>query len=384
LEDSFFPERQYTLQDFMHLWVQSEEKSRVVALSNVPKEVPPRFLALLKTDAKLAATWNGTRKLPNDNSRSGYDMSLAQQLKQHGFTDEETASILIQSPSGKGKDASPLYLAHTIGKTESRLAEPVSEWNPLEALELIPKETPKYKLPDVLDEFFHRLAGESPAKIGSMLRHAIKDRFGLTLGDIAAYEKTVMVYKKQHDALAKGVGVVSGGINWAEALQGGLTDGKNYELDLIINGVPLHLDGMSDTTMEDPQYIARRCRHILKDTSIFCPYPKDQEGTIAWIKNVLSVWLPKITGDTASNSLELGMAWLRKYCDTSISKRSHPKPFQQMEHAVKDGPIFYVPYPGFYAFIKKKNDKATADKCAQVVLESVGAIKRKGGVRTNF
>jgi hypothetical protein len=350
----------------------------------VPKEVPPRFLALLKTDAKLAATWNGTRKLPNDNSRSGYDMSLAQQLKQHGFSDEQTASILIQSPSGKGQDATQQYLAHTIGKTDGSLSETFSEQGFTELLELVSKETPKHELPDALDEFFRLLASESMAKVTSVLRHLVKDRFNLTLGDIKAYEKTVIAYKKQYEALAKGVGVVSGGIDWAQALQGGFTDGKTYELDLIINGKPVHLDDIDDKTIEKPQHIARRCRHILKDTSISCPYHENPAGLAAWLNDVLAVWLPKIAGDTSSDSLGMGLAWLRKYCDHAISKESMSAPFKQSEHAVKDGPNLLIPYAGFYGYIKKKNDKATADKNARVILQSVGAVKRKGGGRTNF
>ncbi len=174
-----------------------------------------------------------------------------------------------------------------------------------------------------------------------------------------------------------------GDINWAEALQGGFTDGKNYELDLFIKGKLIHLDEINDKNIEKPQYIARRCRHVSKDTSISSPYYENAAGLEAWLKDVLAVWLPKIKGDTASDSLNLGKAWLIKYCQKPISKESSA-PFKQAEHPVKDGSNFYVAYAGFHNFIKKQIDKSTADKYTHIILESVGATKRKGGDRASF
>lgn len=76
-------------------------------------------------------------------------------------------------------------------------AKDIAESNLMEMLKLIPKDTPKYKLPKVLDDFFHALAHESAANIFSMLRHAVKVRFDLTNEDIKAYEKTISVYEKE-------------------------------------------------------------------------------------------------------------------------------------------------------------------------------------------
>ncbi|MBI4713378.1 MAG: hypothetical protein HY762_08795 [Planctomycetes bacterium] len=79
-------------------------------------ELPYRFLMLLKHNSKITDTWEGKRIFGQKNSRSEFDMSLASQLVAMGFTDQEIATIMIKSPSGKGGDATNQYIEHTIAK----------------------------------------------------------------------------------------------------------------------------------------------------------------------------------------------------------------------------------------------------------------------------
>ena len=101
---------------------------------------------------------------------------------------------------GKSKDdlLELLKIGSTIGEREADVsAEGAPEPDLMEILERIPKETPKYKLPDALDEFFHALARESLAKINVTLHSTVKDRFNLINDNIKAFEKTVLAYKRQ-------------------------------------------------------------------------------------------------------------------------------------------------------------------------------------------
>lgn len=111
-------ERKYTLQDF--------EKYRVVIddieISDIgleEVEVPKRFYEILEKDKKLKDTWEKNRPDLEDQTRSGYDMSLADQLMSYDFNDSEIAAIMKKSPSGKNKDTTIAYLKHTIGKARA-------------------------------------------------------------------------------------------------------------------------------------------------------------------------------------------------------------------------------------------------------------------------
>jgi hypothetical protein len=55
--------------------------------------LPPKFLELLEHNAKIKATWGGNRKDLKDQSGSGYDMAMANQLVSHGFSDSEIKAI---------------------------------------------------------------------------------------------------------------------------------------------------------------------------------------------------------------------------------------------------------------------------------------------------
>jgi hypothetical protein len=79
-------------------------------------ELPKRFKKLLAKHGLIGKTWSGERPDLKDQSRSGYDMAMADLLAAHKFTPTQAAAILRQMPSGKGADATRAYLEHTISK----------------------------------------------------------------------------------------------------------------------------------------------------------------------------------------------------------------------------------------------------------------------------
>jgi putative DNA primase/helicase len=83
-------------------------------LQAAARSLPPKFLDLLKHNAKIKATWEGKRLDLEDDSRSGHDMSMTSQLVSHGFTDDEIIAILFEMPSGRGDEATGDYLRLTI------------------------------------------------------------------------------------------------------------------------------------------------------------------------------------------------------------------------------------------------------------------------------
>lgn len=92
------------------------------------QSLPPKFLELLKHNSKIKATWEGKRLDLDDDSRSGFDMSMASQLVYHRFTDDEIIAILLEMPSGRGDEAQRDYFKHTISK--ARLNQPPRPTNP--------------------------------------------------------------------------------------------------------------------------------------------------------------------------------------------------------------------------------------------------------------
>lgn len=113
-DEHFHPEQRYSLQEL-------EE----YAISSIPSQEPTnpndhdldtRLNRFLAKDWRLRKTWEGKRDMPQDNSRSGYDMAVADLLAQDGFTEEEIVTILPKNPSGKGIEATESYLKHTAQK----------------------------------------------------------------------------------------------------------------------------------------------------------------------------------------------------------------------------------------------------------------------------
>ncbi len=114
------PERKYTIQDFEKYKVEINDiENSDIELEEV--EIPERFFEIKEKDEKLKNTWERNRPDLKDQTKSGYDMSLANQLKKHGFDNSQIAAILRKAPEGKGgkgKDARLDYLKCTIAKTE--------------------------------------------------------------------------------------------------------------------------------------------------------------------------------------------------------------------------------------------------------------------------
>lgn len=84
-----------------------------------PVAIPNRLWKILESDSKLKDTWEGNRPDLEDQTRSSYDMSLADQLVSYDFNDSEIAVIMKKYPSGKNRDATIAYLKYTIGKARA-------------------------------------------------------------------------------------------------------------------------------------------------------------------------------------------------------------------------------------------------------------------------
>ncbi|MEQ1843997.1 MAG: phage/plasmid primase, P4 family [Nitrospira sp.] len=80
------------------------------------RSFPPRFMELLKHNDKIKTTWEGNRQDLKDQSGSGYDMAMTNQLVSHGLSNSEIKTILRAMPSGRGAKAADVYLDRTIGK----------------------------------------------------------------------------------------------------------------------------------------------------------------------------------------------------------------------------------------------------------------------------
>lgn len=117
VERFFKPEMRYALADFGHYYVDPGTESTQTSLGPIPDEIPKRFQELLIKNKRLSDVWYGRATMPNNTTRSAYDMSIASILRHHYFTVEEIIAILPHAPSGKGCDATRQYLEHTIRKT---------------------------------------------------------------------------------------------------------------------------------------------------------------------------------------------------------------------------------------------------------------------------
>jgi len=159
------PERRYNLSDFEDYWVEARPSPVAVDLSE-SAEIPDRFWVLVRENTRLKATWYGERDDLKDQSRSGYEMSLASILTLHGFSDREIAAIIRKAPSGKGDEASDQYLSHTIGKARAGYVD------------LPPARTEKVDLPLPGSE-----AEELPAWFGQLEERQVEGDFvGLDSG----------------------------------------------------------------------------------------------------------------------------------------------------------------------------------------------------------
>ena len=116
----------YSIEDLKQFAVaaRSSNGARVkVDIGDSDGELPKRFQKLLAKHSRIQKTWYGERPDLKDQSRSGYDMAMADLLAAHKFKPQAAAVILRQMPSGKGADATRAYLEHTIGKAFAGMGE---------------------------------------------------------------------------------------------------------------------------------------------------------------------------------------------------------------------------------------------------------------------
>ncbi|GAH56713.1 unnamed protein product, partial [marine sediment metagenome] len=111
------PEIKYSLKSLSRFFVKVE-KIEINKVDIDQVEIPERFYQVMSDTPKLEKTWKGNRPDLKDQTRSGYDMSLASQLVRFGFSTSEIASILRNFLHGKRTDAQGDYLEWTIGKAK--------------------------------------------------------------------------------------------------------------------------------------------------------------------------------------------------------------------------------------------------------------------------
>lgn len=82
-------------------------------LGDVPNELPERFAILLEAPEHgyLLEAWEGRRKPPRDQSRSGYDQMLACLCVKAGLKNQEIAGVLRNYKFGRGLEAREDYIA---------------------------------------------------------------------------------------------------------------------------------------------------------------------------------------------------------------------------------------------------------------------------------
>ncbi len=128
-----FNEKRYEPSDFEDYRQKSIPIVRQAPIQAISFEaIQSKFEKDLTEDKELQKTWKGYRFDLKDQTRSGYDMAMANRLAGKGYSPEEIKAILVHSPSGKAKDATDAYLDHTIHKAFQSPALPQQK-----------KETPK-------------------------------------------------------------------------------------------------------------------------------------------------------------------------------------------------------------------------------------------------
>lgn len=184
LEEYLHPELTYTLEDFVDIAISpSDAGIEQVSISDV--SVPERFQAMLEVDKHLRDTWDGEGEMPRDNSRSGWDMSLANQLANHDFAPSEIAAVLRIYAHGKGSEATKPYLEHTIGKAiaAKKQRTNVEEEKLQKArkdLAAIDPESPRTDIPVLLNGIMHDLHGVDTLRTEPFFTEEVKQYFKLT------------------------------------------------------------------------------------------------------------------------------------------------------------------------------------------------------------
>ena len=110
----FDNKRRYKFEEFEQFGVDVEQTT--VPIDITLDKIPDGFWRILEQDEKLEATWERRREDLKDESRSGYDMALADLLVLYRFSEGEIAAILTAAPYNEDKKLTKQYLSYTIGK----------------------------------------------------------------------------------------------------------------------------------------------------------------------------------------------------------------------------------------------------------------------------
>lgn len=83
-----------------------------------------------------------------------------------------------------------------VSKADTLLSE--DGLSKLEAkIKAIPQDTPKTKIPALIDPILKEIAGFNIAQADAILKHTVKEHFGFTLEDLKSYEKVLKAYRKE-------------------------------------------------------------------------------------------------------------------------------------------------------------------------------------------
>ncbi|MBA7531568.1 hypothetical protein ES705_23781 [subsurface metagenome] len=124
----------YNIKEFKPFYV--EQKETVLGEVDLKKEeiggwirdpesleLPKNFYKLLDSNKKLRETFSGNRTDLNDQTKSGYSMSLASLLVHHQiFTDEQIIKAMILQPRAKERKKTPQNLMSTLKKAKGSYA----------------------------------------------------------------------------------------------------------------------------------------------------------------------------------------------------------------------------------------------------------------------
>ena len=142
-------------------------------------------------------------------SRSEADFYVLRELVKVGLMDEDIRKIFKEYAIGaKYREQGDAYLDYSIKKARSKVTMRASgqvgealsdnELNELKALiQTIAADTDKILLPGVLDPILQAIAGHNIAQGDAILRHVIKDHFGLKENELKSYEKVLNGYRKE-------------------------------------------------------------------------------------------------------------------------------------------------------------------------------------------
>jgi hypothetical protein len=199
----------FTLSDLEELLpVEPGEKPKSIAAdSNIPDWVlqeelildenrtPPRekFDLIAEMLPAFLRTWNHDRPDLTDQSQSGYDLSLATQAAQAGWTDQEIADLIIANRRKNGADLKlkPDYYSRTI----RRARHSVETWNRRQVEEGAAEsqgtehtgdaDTPPDDCPTSLDRANPGDAGEAPSR--SALLQVLSSQLGVQVFQVIKY-----------------------------------------------------------------------------------------------------------------------------------------------------------------------------------------------------